>query len=283
MSITDKIAHFLKLAEDEGATQAERDTASEQAERLMVRHGIDRFTALAQDSNTDRPAEKIIVKHVFFGGLYAESRMRAAYSVVLALKLKAYKSTRYGVDMNSSHGAGGRMTKGIELFICGFESDVDDAITLIGSLDIQGALAVKRYVKECKDTIKNLPKGFSYNIQFETEDVKRAARFSYADNNGKVMIRRSFIEAFGQGAGTRISASRRSAVQEAEAASHGTALAIIDRDKQVSDYYAGLKLGKGRGGSARRDSYAQAAGRTAGMNAATGGRSLAGASRSIGR
>lgn len=43
MKVIDEIRHMLRLAEDPGASQAERDTAARRAEYLMVKHRIDQI------------------------------------------------------------------------------------------------------------------------------------------------------------------------------------------------------------------------------------------------
>lgn len=43
MTIEERIAHFLRVSEDAGATQAERDTALREAERLIAKHAVDRL------------------------------------------------------------------------------------------------------------------------------------------------------------------------------------------------------------------------------------------------
>src|SRR6059058_494119 len=44
MDVEARIAHFLGVSQDAGATQAERDTAGREAERLLAKHAIDRLT-----------------------------------------------------------------------------------------------------------------------------------------------------------------------------------------------------------------------------------------------
>jgi hypothetical protein len=44
MAVEARIAHFLRVSQDPSATQAERDTAGREAERLLAKHAIDRLT-----------------------------------------------------------------------------------------------------------------------------------------------------------------------------------------------------------------------------------------------
>ena len=44
MGVEARIEHFLRVSQDPAATQAERDTAGQEAERLLAKHAIDRLT-----------------------------------------------------------------------------------------------------------------------------------------------------------------------------------------------------------------------------------------------
>lgn len=131
LDLEGRIAHFLKLAEDPGATQAERDTASEQAERLMLKHGIDR-AMLSESEHKDEAIVKI--EHVLTG-TYAMEQMLAANHIVEAIGLRSYFSDRRSFN------------KTIVVFIVGFESDAADALNLVRSLETQCAVAVRSFGK----------------------------------------------------------------------------------------------------------------------------------------
>lgn len=254
MTTEDRIAHFLKLAEDSGATQHERDIAAAQAERLMIKHGIDRATAMAADSNQKRD-EKIVTTPLFFGGTYGEARLMSAFALVRALKLQAYKSQAYGIDGANSHAK--REVAGVKLHIIGFESDVRDAVQLIGSLDIQSSVAVKEWAKSQKD-----------------------AWFWYGPAE-KTRAKQTFIRSFGIGAAERITEERRVVVEEA---SSGTALVLVSREKQVKAHLDGMSgIRKSRARSRMYDPNGANAGRSAGYNANTGGKSIGGNARAISR
>jgi hypothetical protein len=244
MNTEAQIAHFLRLAEDEGATQAERDLAGQQAERLMVKYGITRIAAEARD-NLRKVEEKIVVEAKFFGGLYAEARMEAAYTVARAFGLQGYISKgAYGRDGNNSHAD--RNVAGIKLFVVGHESDLRDVLQIIDSLDVQAALAVKVWAKE---------------------QTKSGAWYWHSAPD-KTLARATFLRGFGSGAAARITASREAAVAEA---GNGTDLVLVERAALVKEHYNGLHLGKSRARSRRYDSNGYAAGRTAGYNASTSG------------
>jgi hypothetical protein len=253
MTIEERIAHFLKLAQDSGSTQHERDVAAEQAERLMIKHGIDRLHL----PTGEQPKEKIVTKPMFFGGAYAAERKDLAVQVVFALKMKCYKLTGVrGYDSITGKSAGG-----IKLTIVGFESDVEDAIRLIHSLDLQAAVAVKAWAKT------------------QTPDWDWRG---YSTAN-KTHARKSFLLAFGQGAAKRIKETRRQVVEEEVNASAGTALVLASREAQVNDFYDGLGLSRGRSRARTINSSAFSAGRTAGYNANTGSSALSGARAGITR
>lgn len=54
MRIVDEIQHLLRLAEDPGASSAERDLAMRRAEKLMVRHRL-QADQLHQDGGNKNP------------------------------------------------------------------------------------------------------------------------------------------------------------------------------------------------------------------------------------
>lgn len=251
MTVEDRIAHFLRLAEDPGSTQHERDVAAEQAERLMIKHGIDQ--AMLPDQQVK---ENITVTKIFFGGAYAKDRMYAAHAVVRALKLQAYKQEGVsGTDLTS-----GKAQSGIKYSIVGFESDVRDAVQLVGSLDLQASLAVKDWVK-----------------------AQNPIEWKFRSQAAKTIARRSFISAFGSGAAKRIRESRRVVIAE-EPDAAGTALVLASREEQVADYFNNLpNMGKARARSRQYDGRAGAAGRSAGYEANTGSRSLSASQRSLSR
>ena len=251
MTIEDRIAHFLRLAEDDGATQAERDTAATQAERLMVKHGIERAAALAADHNTD---EKVTTDHIFFGGLYADARITATSQVVAALGLKAYTMAMRGVDGANSHA--GRVVAGFRLTVVGFENDLVDAMRLIRSLDVQSAVAMKNWAKTRKDA------WYFYSAAEKTK------------------AKRSFVMAFGVGAATRLRDTRKAVIDESEP---GTALVLVDRAKQVADYYRTIPNLRAARSARRVTAEGLAAGKAAGYSANTGSGPAIGQRYSISR
>lgn len=249
----DRIAHFLRLAEDSGATQHERDVAAEQAERLMLKHGIDRAAAMAADSNVQRD-EPIVKETIFFGGLYAKERMEGTVALARAFGLQAYYANTWGVDGNNSHA--NRQVQGMRVTIVGFESDAQDVMRIIRSVDVQCAVAVKAWAKTQKDAWY---------------------WYSAAD---KTVARRTFILAFGNGAAARVRLSRKEAVQEA---GEGTALVLVNREAKVKEFYANINLRSSRSRGRRMDGSGWSAGHAAGYNANTGSGPAIKGTRAIGR
>lgn len=247
MTTEEQIAHFLKLAEDPGATQEERDTAGQRAERLMVKHGIDRATAEAHGAPV---TERIVTEQIFFGGAYAKDRMHAATAVARALKLRPFYSDARGTDAST-----GKVATGVRLSVVGFESDVADAMQLIRSLDVQAAVGAADYMRP----------------------FRRNTWYTAAE---KAVMKRSYISSFGSGAARRIEEARSA---EVATAGGGTALVLADRAQRVQAYDLGFRLRNARSRGRLYDGAAGAAGRAAGYNAATGGRGLGAGQLSLSR
>lgn len=249
MTLEDRIAHFIKLSEDGGATQHERDLAAEQAERLMIKHAIDR--TMLNLTDTGRPEEAIVVKDLFFSGTYAYEEMTGLCAVIRSLGLYPYYTDyrRFGMYDRETF----KTVKGMQLHIAGFESDVDDALRLIASLRIQTAVALKDWAK--------------------------TGLTSYMSGMEKYKARRNFIEYFGRGAGARIKETLKQETQTVT----GSELVLVDRSKKVSDYVnSTVKLGRGHD----RRQYSSGgvdAGYSAGKNANFGGKAVSGGSRAINR
>lgn len=62
MKIEDQIRHFLRLAEDPGASASEREVAAAQAEKLMVRYRIESLP------DADSPREDVQLINVWVEG-----------------------------------------------------------------------------------------------------------------------------------------------------------------------------------------------------------------------
>lgn len=205
MDLEARIAHFLRVAEDAGATQAERDTAGREAERLIAKHAIDRLTL---DVHGARRAEREPIERgamTVTGG-----RGTVALDVVLglmqaagALGLVAHYRDRRTVDAWSD---GPDAKPHVELLLTGFRSDVALALPLLESLQLQAVLAMRAWWRS-DPRHRMIPK---YDA---------------------LLSRCAFVQAFGRGAAERLRAGRDEAVSAT-----GAALVVASREAAVQDW-----------------------------------------------
>lgn len=200
MTIDDKklrtIAALLAKANDKAATEAEAATYMAKATELMVKHGIDeaQLTAASSGSRT----ENIITFKLVFEGVYAPEQLHMSHLIALALGLQTYQVR-----------SGERTRSGRQLYLVGFENDVQLTRLIIGSLDIQCATALSRFLDEIK------------------KDVYRWLNMTAGD---KYKARRAFIMGFGKKVAERIKATRQQVVTEAGS---GAEVALRDRADAV--------------------------------------------------
>ena len=232
----DLIAQLLAKAESTTPEEAEALTAA--AEKMMAKYMIDQATIDARRAKKGEATEKIVQKQMFFTGAYRGELLHLATSVVNSLgTLRVLQSTTW------------ENGKKFVAYIIGHESDVEQAITLITSLELQAAVAVRAWWKEHKAEYADLN--------------------SYEQEKG----RRGFVHGFGSGAGTRIWESRNQIVAEA---TKGTELVLVDRKTKVNtcveEQYSNLRSSRGRGATAH--GAANHEGYKAGKNANTGERGV---------
>lgn len=219
------------LAKAESTTPEEAEALTEAAERLMVKHMIDQATIDARRSKSGKTKEQIVERSMEFKGAYRLEMEHLAGSVMYGLGgLRGMKQT---------HG-----NKSITFWVIGFESDVDQAYTLIQSLHIQATVAVRSWWREHKSS-------YAGHTTYEQEAA-----------------RRSFMRGFGTGAGKRILDSKSDIVAEATS---GTELVLVNRDAEVQEHMDGKNTRKGRAHSGRTDGSAMGRGYAAGQKANTGG------------
>lgn len=248
MSTEEKIAQLLKKAEGVGAEEAKALT--EAAEAMMLRYGIERTAIEAARLGKDRTAEKIVQGSIFFSGSYARALIGMGTAVVQALGEMSAFYTRNVYNRDSD----GKLVKGEELQIVGYERDVEQAKVLIASLQLQAVVAMQEFVKE-------------------------HYLWSYMDGTQKFNEKRGFLVGFGQGAASRIRRNKRTIVSEQESKSPGTALALVNRGREVEKYMENIKLGKGRG--MKISGSGQSAGYGAGRNANTGDSAVRGSHNAL--
>ena len=208
MTIEDRIAHFLRVSEDPGATQAERDTAGQEAERLLAKHAIDRLTLDAPGAQ--RAAREEIERATVD---VAGGKSTVALDVVVGLievarsvGLVAHYRDRRTVDRCFD---GPDAKPHVELVVTGFHSDVLLAVPLLESLAVQAALAMRGWWRS--DPRHRLVKRWDAHL-----------------------ARCEFAREFGRGAAARLSAGREEAI--AASGSTGTALVVASRDEAVQQW-----------------------------------------------
>lgn len=229
----DLIAQLLAKAEQTTPEEAEALTAA--AEKLMVKYAIDQAVIDARRAKSGQASEKIVEERLDFTGAYRGEFLNLAFNVIQGLG-----SLR---GMQNTGGTG----KVFSFWIVGFESDVEQAKTLIASLQVQSAVAVREWWKTNKDI------------------------YSYENTYGQEKARRSFVHGFGSGAGKRIRESRQQVVAEATT---GTALVLVGRKDKVDSYMDEKSLRKGRSRTATGGDHAAAHGYAAGQKANTGEKSV---------
>ena len=223
------------LAKAESTTPEEAEALTQAAEKMMVKYMIDQATIDARRAKSGDVQEKIVEERLEFTGVYRGEMLHLAASVVYALKsLRAMQYT----------GGSGKV---FSFWIIGFESDVAQAKTLVNSLQIQAAVAVRSWWKNTKS-----------DYEFATPYDQEKAR-------------RSFVYGFGSGAGARIRESRQQAVAEA---STGTELVLVSREAKVQEYMDAKNTRRARARTAATCGRAKEAGYRAGQNANTGDRAV---------
>jgi hypothetical protein len=208
MGIEARIAHFLRVSEDPAATQAERDTAGQEAERLLAKHAIDRLTldVVGAKRAEREPIERATVP-------VAGGRSTVSLDIVLgliaaaqALGLVAHYRDRRSVDRSFD---GPDAKPCVELVVTGFHSDLTLATPLLESVAVQAALSMRAWWRS--DPRHRL-------IQKWDAHLSRCA----------------FVQSFGRGAAARLSAGRDDAIAASPGA--GTALVVASREEQVQDW-----------------------------------------------
>ena len=188
----------------------------------MIKLGIEEAVIRAKMGEEPNSA-KIVEKRMDFYGSYAQAMMNLATSVGGGIGLKV---------LIGKVGKSGRRA-----YLIGFEKDVDRAITLIESLQLQCAAAQSTWWK--------------------TDMASDAAWLSGME---KFKARRQFTISFGHVVGVRLKEQRQETVVE----STGTDLVLVNQSKKidswVADKYGALK-------STRSSMHGSAAGRMGGQTA----------------
>jgi hypothetical protein len=208
MSIEERIAHFLRVSQDPAATQAERDTAGREAERLLAKHAIDRLTIDVEGAaRAEREAiERVTVEVAGGRGTVALDVVVGLIAVATALGLVAHYRDRRTID-RTFDGSGSQAH--VELVVTGFRSDLLLAVPLLESLAVQAALAVRSWWRG--------DPGHRYIPRWEAH-----------------LARCEFAREFGRGAAVRLAAGREEAI--AASAGTGTALVVASREEALQQW-----------------------------------------------
>ncbi|MGN6444383.1 hypothetical protein [Amnibacterium sp.] len=207
MGIEARIAHFLRVSEDSSATQAERDTAGREAERLLAKHAIDRLTLDTDGAQRaeHEPIERRTIAVNGGRGTIALDVVLGLMSVAGSLGLVAHYRDRRVVDRYWD--APGTKAH-VELVVTGFHSDLMLAVPLLESLAVQAALAMRAWWRS--DPRHRLIQRWDAHL-----------------------ARCEFAREFGRGAAARLAAGRQEAIATT---GPGTALVVAAREEQVETW-----------------------------------------------
>lgn len=194
-----RIADLLKMAESGDDDEAR--AAAQHAERLMARYGIDRAVAMSQAGTKN---EAIVRKFVDLKGIYSKAFVIGYNTIGPVLNVQILVS-----------GTGNTL----RATVIGYESDVDNSITLFTSLMLQAQGSATKTLKNDWANYGNASEKFNY--------------------------RRSHIVGFFEGARDRMENTRFQVFTETS----GSELAVRDRMNDVADkvaeWYPELKMRRG--------------------------------------
>lgn len=199
--IMNKIAKLLAKAES--TTPEEAEAITEHVVRLMSKYSIDVAVLNARRAAAgEKVEEKIIRKSFTFTGTYHRALLYTFNDIAQAL----------GFMVSFTRGSNYSSMK-----IMGYESDIENGVLLITSLQLQLTSALTEWWK--------------------TYDGRR-----HMSPMQKFKARRSFMYAFADGVSERIMSRRRRLVVEAESESPGAAVAVRDRQSELVKAYEALDI-----------------------------------------
>jgi hypothetical protein len=234
LDVEGRIAHFLRVSEDAGATQAERDTAGREAERLLAKHAIDRLTLDVEGVRraVREPIERATVLVPGGRGTVALDVVLGLIAVAGSLGLVAHYRDRRTV-IPGLDGPGAKPY--VELVVTGFRSDLTLAVPLLQSLQTQAVLAVRSWWRGDR-------------------------RHRLLPRWDALLARCDFARAFGQGAADRLRTSRDAAIDGT-----GTALVVAEREALVQDWVQQHVHARSRTDRRSFSGYGRAPGYAAGL------------------
>lgn len=243
--MADRIAQLLAKAEKCGPEEAEALTAA--AVERMQKYGITKAAIEARRAGqgNSRADEKIVQKSIELDGIYSKLLVHGFNEVVSAL---GEMRVTFSSWKNSA-----------SVHIIGYESDVDQAVLLLGSLQLQSVVALTTWWKGLDYRPSGTP-GWTMRKSFVTGFFRGAAR-RIRDNKLKV------VEAVNQQVGS------------------GTELVLLNRDTAVQKYMDNLfgdrKLKTAKAPKIGYDGLYD--GIAAGRNANTGDSQIGSSHNAIGR
>lgn len=253
--MTNKESTILALLAKAEATdnEHERDAFNRKAEALMIKYSIEEAQLRAKASGQEMRKEAIVQERMKFYGPFCRGLPQMAWYITEALG--GLKTLTFNPFEYAKGGAGAQRQDVKGLIVVGYESDVRRAVQLIRSLEIQAKSAVAIWWKNSPDR-------------------------SWLGKQGAWRARRSFVVAFGGGAGERIKVVYGEAKRDVERETgSSTEVALRDRDAEVSAFVDAMSTGKGRSlksGVASANQHGRAAGRKADV----GGRGVSDGSNS---
>lgn len=242
----DKIDKLLRKASSTDA-EAEAEALREKAYAMMAKRDIDMADIEARRRMTgQRVDEPIIEKTMKITGIFRYGLNDLAFDVIHALEnvgVRAFFMDKTLALIKQQNGKE-RFVDAIDFVLVGRESDVEQTITLITSLQLQAAAAMTVWWKNSPDR-DWMPRGLAFRS------------------------RRSFIMSFGHGAAQKIRLAQRRA--KSTLTSSGAEIVLRDKNAKVDAYMKAKSLRTTKSRLARGVSTAIDAGYDAGQKANTGG------------
>lgn len=221
------------LAKAESTTPEEAEALTEHAERLMVKYGIEQAMIDDRRARLGRTHEKIVERRRTFTGVYAADLRELGAQVAFGLdSIRPLQSKTWDGEL--------------VLHLVGYESDVEQAVVLISSLQVQAMVAMRDWWKQHRH------------------------QYASAPESGRRRARSGFVRGFGAGARRRITANRLTLIEEAGS---GAELVLVNRRDRIDEHIGTTRKARKR---ADADTAGYVNGYRAGQEANTGERALTG-------
>lgn len=238
------IKKLLAKAEAKGTTPEERDSFNAKATQLMLQWGIEEALLAGVDPTK---IEKIVTKKIKLADVpkaYVYEYVSIGVNVAEVLGCRGFFQSTYD--------------KRTDLILVGYESDVDRVTQLFQSLALQCTLTLGPWYK-----------------------TKIREHGHWMSGTDKYQAKRSFIRGFAKGVSQKLFTVMKSTKDEAEVTTPGTALVLVDRATQVTDWIA-ENMQIGSGGQRRYHTSGREAGYAAGQRADVGQGTMGGGHAAIG-